>query len=44
MPISRVRCKPFMDGHPNQHLAATYVSGYLRIWNFANGQCLGQVS
>ena len=43
MPISRVRCKPFLDGHPNNYLAATYVSGYLRIWNYSSGHCIGQV-
>ena len=40
MPISRIRCKPSGDG---PILAATYVSGHLRIWNYANGQCIGQV-
>ena len=47
MPISRIRCKPGPDGsgsHSSNHLiAATYVSGYLRIWNYDNGLCVGQV-
>jgi hypothetical protein len=40
MPISRIRCKP---GHADPLLAATYVSGHLRLWNYASGQCIGQV-
>ena len=40
MPISRIRCKP--NGE-NPILAATYVSGHLRIWNYTNGQCVGHV-
>ena len=47
MPVSRIRCKPGPDGtgsHSSNHLiAATYVSGYLRIWNYDNGLCVGQV-
>ena len=42
MPISRLRCKQSGDSSINI-LAATYVSGHLRLWNYANGQCLGQV-
>ena len=40
MPISRIKCKPGAD---NPILAATYVSGHLRLWNYSNGQCVGQV-
>ena len=47
MPISRIRCKPGAEtggNHSSSHLiAATYVSGYLRIWNYENGLCVGQV-
>ena len=46
MPISRIRCKPGTDGggnHSSHLIAATYVSGYLRIWNYDNGLCVGQV-
>ena len=48
-PISRIRIKPPIDLGGQQHqqqqtlLAATYVSGHLRIWNYASGQCVGQV-
>ncbi len=42
-PISRVKCKPYTDGQPNSMLAATYVTGHLRVWNFGNGQCMSQV-
>ena len=48
MPISRIRCKPGAEmggNHSSSHLiAATYVSGYLRIWNYENGLCVGQVN
>ena len=40
MPISRIRCKP--NGE-NTIVAATYVSGHLRLWNYTNGQCVGHV-
>ena len=42
MPISRIKCKPNAGGD-NPILAATYVSGHLRLWNYANGQCVSQV-
>ena len=41
MPISRIRCKP--NGE-NPIVAATYVSGHLRLWNYTNGQCVGHVT
>ena len=41
MPISRIRCKP--NGE-NTIVAATYVSGHLRLWNYTNGQCVGHVT
>lgn len=44
MPISRLKCKP---GHTESTcsniIAATYVSGHLRVWNYVNGQCISQV-
>ena len=43
MPISRIKCKP-NSGGDNPILAATYVSGHLRLWNYANGQCISTVS
>ena len=43
-PISRLRCKPSSDsGAGNTLVAATYASGHLRIWNYANSTCVGQV-
>ena len=42
MPISRIKCKP-NSGGDNPILAATYVSGHLRLWNYANGQCISTV-
>ena len=42
MPISRIKCKP-NSGGDNPILAATYVSGHLRLWNYANGQCISSV-
>eukprot|EP00094_Tigriopus_californicus_P001305 TCALIF_01263-PA protein Name:"Similar to HET-E1 Vegetative incompatibility protein HET-E-1 (Podospora anserina)" AED:0.22 eAED:0.22 QI:0/0.6/0.16/0.66/0.8/0.66/6/0/367 len=41
--LSRLRCKPYTDFQPNTLVAATYVSGHLRLWNFATGQCAAQV-
>ena len=48
MPVSRIRCKPGAEGgggtSSSAHLlAATYVSGFLRIFNYDNGLCVGQV-
>ena len=45
-PISRLRCKPSSssDGAGNTLVAATYASGHLRVWNYANSTCVGQVS
>lgn len=43
MPISRIKCKPGGDSNNSPLLAATYVSGHLRVWNYVNGQCVGQV-
>ena len=42
-PISRLRCKPSSDGAGNTLVAATYASGHLRVWNYANSTCVGQV-
>ena len=45
MPVSRIRCKPQPESsyqHSNI-LAATYSSGFLRIWNHETGACVGQV-
>ena len=36
-----IRCKP---GGENPIVAATYVSGHLRLWNYTNGQCVGHVT
>ncbi len=45
MPISRIRCKPgHTESSSSNLLAATYVSGHLRIWNYNNGHCVSQVS
>ena len=45
MPISRIRCKPGYTAETanTNLLAATYVSGHLRIWNYSNGHCVSQV-
>ena len=43
-PLSRLRCKPYSDAAAgNTLVAATYASGHLRVWNYANSTCVGQV-
>lgn len=42
-PLSRMKCKPVTETGATNLVAATYVSGHLRIWNHSSGQCIAEV-